>query len=109
MTDPDGGNGNANVPTTLILHAEGFEQEAAAVATAIGAPALVPSLLTEPLPGDTMGASVVVVLGPALAHSTPTTVPTAATGANTTTPPGRTHGLSQRAEAPRAGHELVRT
>src|SRR3546814_20143275 len=91
MTDPDGGNANANVPTTLILHAEGFEQEAAAVATAIGAPALVPSLLTEPLPGDTMGASVVVVLGPDLANSTPTPVTPAAPGTPPTTTAGRPH------------------
>ena len=73
LTDPDGANAATNVPSTQVLYAEGFEQEAMAVAVAIGAPSLVPALLTEPSPGDIVGASVVVVLGPDLANVTPTT------------------------------------
>jgi hypothetical protein len=73
LTKPTGGNAATNVPSTQVLYAEGFEQEAMAVAVAIGAPSLVPALLTEPSPGDIVGASVVVVLGPDLANVTPTT------------------------------------
>jgi hypothetical protein len=86
LTDADGANANANVPTTQILYAEGFEQEAIAVAAAIGAPSLVPAPLTEPSPGEIAGASVVVVLGPDLANVTPTTAAGATdTGAEVTT------------------------
>lgn len=73
LTDADGANAAANVPSTQVLYAEGFEQEAAAVAVAIGAPSLLPTPLTEPSPGEIAGASVVVVLGPDLANVTPTT------------------------------------
>lgn len=73
LTNPTGGNAATNVPSTQVLYAPGFEQEALAVAQAIGAPSLVPALLTEPSPGEILGASVVVVLGPDLANVTPTT------------------------------------
>lgn len=73
LTDADGANAATNVPSTQVLYAEGFEQDAAAVAVAIGAPSLVPAPLSEPSPGEIMGASVVVVLGPDLANVTPTT------------------------------------
>jgi hypothetical protein len=82
LTDADGANANANVPTSQVLYAEGFEQEAIAVTAAIGAPSLVPAPLTEPSPGEIVGASVVVVLGPDLANVTPTTA--ASTDAGTT-------------------------
>jgi len=73
LTNPTGGNANANVPSTQVLYAEGFQQEAMEVARVIGATAVVPAPLTEPAPGDIVGASVVVVLGPDLASVTPTT------------------------------------
>ena len=73
LTNPTGGNAAANVPSTQVLYAPGFEQEALAVAQAIGAPSLVPAVLTDPSPGEILGASVVVVLGPDLANVTPTT------------------------------------
>lgn len=91
LTNPSGGNATANVPTTQILYAEGFEQEAAAVAAAIGAPSIAPAPLAEPLPGDIVGAMVVVVLGPDIANTTPTTAAgttDAGTGDTTTTVAG---------------------
>ena len=71
LTDPDGANANANVPSTQILYAEGFEQEAVELADAIGAAAIAPAPLGAEPPGETMGAMVVVVLGPDLAETDP--------------------------------------
>ena len=84
LTNPAGANADADTATTLIYFAPGFEAEAAAVATAIGAPATaVPVALPATPPGPIAGASVVVVIGTDLASVTPTTA--AATGTTTTT------------------------
>lgn len=81
LTDPDGANANANVPTTQILYAEGFEQEALELAEAIGAAAIAPAPLGAEPPGEIMGAMVVVVLGPDLAETDPAAPADAATDA----------------------------
>jgi hypothetical protein len=63
-------NAAQNVPTTIVYFAEGFQREAAAVATAIGAdPATVQAMPNPPpvAPGDLQDAHVIVVLGPDLA------------------------------------------
>jgi hypothetical protein len=77
LTNPTGGNATANVLATQVLYAAGFQKEAAAVATAIGAPQTAVAPLGTTLPGNTSGASVVVVLGPDLGNKTPTTATTA--------------------------------
>ncbi len=82
LTNPDGANADATVPSTQILYAEGYELEARAVAAAIGAPDLEPMPLGAAPPGPIDGAVVVVVLGPDLAEVPP---PTPTTGADTTT------------------------
>lgn len=79
LTNPEGANADAegDAAATLIFFAPGFETEAAAVATAIGAPAtVVPAALSATPPGPTASASVVVVIGTDLASITPTTAPT---------------------------------
>ena len=84
LTNPDGANADAegDAATTVIYFAPDFEEEAAAVATAIGAPDTVqPTALPTPAPGPIAGASVVVVIGIDLANLTPTTV----AGGDTTT------------------------
>jgi hypothetical protein len=84
LTNPDGANADADgdAATTVIYFAPDFEAEAAAVATAIGAPTIVPTPLPTTPPGPIAGASVVVVIGVDLANVTPTT---AAAGDTTTT------------------------
>lgn len=77
LTNPAGANDDADgdAPATAIYFAPGFEAEAAAVATAIGAPAtVIPAALPTPPPGPIADASVVVVIGTDLASVTPTTV-----------------------------------
>ena len=75
LTNPTGANADGeNAATTLVFYAPGFEAEAAAVATAIGAPTLVPAALPTVPPGQISGASVVVVLGTDLSSVTPVTV-----------------------------------
>jgi hypothetical protein len=81
LTNPTGANATANVESTQIFYAAGFEQEALAVAAAIGAPSLVPQVLSETPPGDIVGASVVVVLGPDLANVPPAPADTTDAGA----------------------------
>lgn len=73
LTNPEGANADAGVPSTQVLYAEGYEAEAVAVAAAIGAPELAPLPLGATPPGPIDGASVVVVLGPDLADSPPST------------------------------------
>lgn len=74
LTNPTGANADADTATTLVYFAPGFEVEAAAVATAIGAPAtVVPAALPTTPPGPIASASVVVVIGTDLASATPTT------------------------------------
>jgi hypothetical protein len=53
----------APTPTTQVLFAEGFQAEAAAVATALGFPPTAVQPLPDPPPVDPLDASVVVVLG----------------------------------------------
>jgi hypothetical protein len=73
LTNPAGGNADANTETTLVYFAPGFEAEAAAVVAAIGAPAtVVPATLPTTPPGPIAGASVVVVLGSDIGNLTPT-------------------------------------
>jgi len=77
LTNPDGDNaaeGAGDRAVTSIYFVPGFEGEAAAVGTAIGAPeTAVPAALPTPPPGPVAGASVVVVLGTDLANTTPST------------------------------------
>jgi hypothetical protein len=74
LTNPAGDNADANTDTTLVYYVPGFEAEAAAVVTAIGAPdTVVPATLPTAPPGPIAGASVVVVLGADLGNTTPTT------------------------------------
>lgn len=54
----------APVPTTQVLFAEGYEADAAAVATAVGAAPGAVQPLPDPPPVDPADANVVVVLGP---------------------------------------------
>jgi len=82
LTKPTGANADADTAVTLIYFAPGFEVEAAAVATAIGAPAtVIPAALPTVPPGTIANASVVVVIGTDLASVTPgpATTTTAAT------------------------------
>ena len=84
LTNPDGANADADgdAATTVVYFAPDFEAEAAAVATAIGAPdTVVPTPLPTTPPGPIAGASVVVVIGIDLANLTPTTT----AGGDTTT------------------------
>lgn len=53
----------APVPATQVLHVEGYEAEAAAVATALGASPGAVQPLPDPPPVDPLDANVVVVLG----------------------------------------------
>lgn len=84
LTNPDGANADAegDAATTVIYFAPDFEEDAASVAIAIGAPdTVVPMPLPATPPGPIAGASVVVVIGIDLANLTPTTV----AGGDTTT------------------------
>lgn len=84
MLDP--GDAATKIPATQVFFAFGFEREAAAVAAAAGAPAsLVPAALPTPPPGEVGAANVVVVIGTDLASLTPTTTPTTAPEATSTT------------------------
>lgn len=79
----EAGDAPAKVPASQVYFTAGFEQEAAAVAVAIGAPAtLTPAALPTPPPGEVGAANVVVVIGTDIASLTPTTV--AAAGTTTT-------------------------
>jgi hypothetical protein len=78
LTSPTGGNSTSNVTATQVLYSPGFAKEAAAVATAIGAPQTAVAALGTTLPGTTNSANVVVVLGPDLGNKTPTATPTTA-------------------------------
>jgi hypothetical protein len=74
LTNPAGDNADANTDTTLVYYVPGFEAEAAALVTAIGAPdTVVPATLPTAPPGPIAGASVVIVLGADLGNTTPTT------------------------------------
>ncbi|MET0729195.1 MAG: LytR C-terminal domain-containing protein [Acidimicrobiales bacterium] len=80
MLDP--GDAPTKIPTTQVFFTPGFEQEAAAVALAAGAPGTVtPVPLTSPPPGEVGAANVVVVIGADLASLTPTTAASAPTTA----------------------------
>lgn len=72
QTDADGGNAAAQADTTKVYFQEGFQKEAEAVASAIGAPA---TGGTAPAPtvslGQTNNASVVVVIGKDLGSKDP--------------------------------------
>lgn len=67
-------NASGNVPSTVVYFAEGFQREAAAVATAIGAD---PAAAVQPMPNPPpledpatlQEAHVLIVLGPDLARS----------------------------------------
>jgi hypothetical protein len=72
LTDSDGAGG-PDATATSVYYAEGFEQEAAAVATLIGAPATAVALLPTPAPQNSGTAKVVVVLGPDVAAKEPPT------------------------------------
>jgi hypothetical protein len=65
-------NAAGNVPTTVVYFAEGYQREAAAVATAIGAdPATVQAMPNPPPledPAALQDANVLIVLGPDLAQ-----------------------------------------
>jgi hypothetical protein len=78
LTSPTGGNSTSNVAATQVLYSPGFAKEAAAVATAIGAPQTAVGPLGTTLPGTTNSANVVVVLGPDLGNKAPTATPTTA-------------------------------
>jgi hypothetical protein len=71
LTNPEGDNAIPKPATTQVLYAPGFEREAAAVAVAIGAPPTGVAALGTTLPGSTVGASVVVVLGADLGAKEP--------------------------------------
>jgi hypothetical protein len=71
LTNPDGANATAEVTATQVQYAPGFDREAAAVATAVGAPTTAAVPLGTTLPGTTAGASVIVVLGPDLGSKVP--------------------------------------
>jgi hypothetical protein len=84
LTNPDGANAeiDGDAAATVVYFAPGFEAEAAAVVTAIGAPdTVVPAALPATPPGPIAGASVVVVIGTDLASVTPTTAGTTTTAA----------------------------
>jgi len=87
LTNPAGANADAegDAATTLVYFAPGFEAEAAAVATLIGAPNVVPAPLPTIPPGPIANASVVVVLGTDLGSITPTTVAATDSAETTTT------------------------
>jgi hypothetical protein len=73
LTNPDGANSTADVTATQVLFGPGFDREAAALATLIGAPSTGVTAIGSVLPGTTAGASVIVVLGPDLGSKTPGT------------------------------------
>jgi hypothetical protein len=79
LTNRTGATATAHVTTTEVLYAPGFQKEASAVATAIGAPQTAVAPLGTTLPGSTSGADVIVVLGPDLATTTPPTASTTST------------------------------
>jgi hypothetical protein len=71
LTNPDGDNATNAVEATQVLYSPDFEQEAAAVAIAIGAPSTSVQALGTTTPGTTAGASVIVVLGADLGAKDP--------------------------------------
>ena len=74
QTDADGGNASAQADTSKVYYQEGFQKEAEAVASAIGAPS---TGGTAPVPtvslGQTNNASVIVVVGKDLGSKDPAT------------------------------------
>jgi hypothetical protein len=62
-------NAPANVETTQVLATAGFEAEAAALATSIGAPEGAVQAMPDPPPLDLAGANLLVMLGPDLASA----------------------------------------
>ena len=81
LTNTTGATATAHVTATEVLYEPGFQREASAVATAIGASQTAVSPLGTTLPGSTSGAMVIVVLGPDLASKTPPTASTTSTTA----------------------------
>ena len=75
LTNPDGANADAegDAAVTIVYFAPEFEQDAAAVAELIGAPASAVQPLPTTPPGPIAGASVVVVIGLDLANTPPST------------------------------------
>lgn len=71
LTNPDGDNATNATDLTQVLYAPGFEQEAAAVAIAVGAPTTSVAPLGTTTPGTTAGASVIVVVGKDLGAADP--------------------------------------
>lgn len=71
LTNPDGDNSIPKPATTQVLYGPGYEQEAAALGVLIGAPAAGVQALGTTLPGNTVGASVIVVLGTDLGAKEP--------------------------------------
>jgi hypothetical protein len=61
-------NAPQNVEATQVLAIAGYEAEAAALATAIGAPPESVAPMPDPPPLDLAGAHLLVVLGPDLAQ-----------------------------------------
>lgn len=84
LTNPEGANADAaaDAATTVVYHAPGFQAEAVAVASSIGAPDTSVAALPATPPGPIAGASVVVVLGTDLAGVTPTTGTTSTAAAS---------------------------
>lgn len=76
LTNPEGANSTlpGDRPDTQVLYAEGFDQEAALLASELGADPTGVQPLGTTSPGPTDGASVIVVLGTDLAGSAPPTI-----------------------------------
>jgi hypothetical protein len=72
LTDTDGAGG-PDAAATSVYYAAGFEQEAAAVATLIGAPSTSVALVPTPAPQNAGTAKIIVVLGPEIAGKEPPT------------------------------------
>jgi len=79
LTNPNGDTATSKATATQVLYAPGFQKEADAVATVIGAPQTAVQQLGTTLPGTTVNADVIVVLGPDLAAKTPPSVSTTTT------------------------------
>jgi hypothetical protein len=71
LTNPDGDNSIPKPATTQVLYGPGYDKEAAAMAVLLGAPAAGVQALGTTLPGNTVGASVIVVLGTDLGAKDP--------------------------------------
>lgn len=71
LTKEDGDNAIPRPATTEVLYTPGFDKEAAAVALLIGAPSAGVAPVGTTLPGSTVGANVIVVLGADLGSKEP--------------------------------------